>query len=118
MTVESDLYTALKTLVSNRVYPDVAPAGVVLPYITYQQVGGDVINMLGPYAPGKRNGRFQINVWATTRAAANALMKQVEDAVITSTTLNARSQMAAISTYEEETKLYGQFQIFSIWFVS
>lgn len=118
MTVESDLYTALKTLVSNRVYPDIAPAGAAKPYITYQQVGGDVINMLGPYTPGKRNGRFQVNVWATTRAAANALMKQVEDALMTSTTLNARPQMAAISTHEEETQLYGQLQIFSIWFAA
>ena len=117
MTVESDLYTVLKTLVSNRVYPDIAPPGVAKPYITYQQVGGDVVTMLGPYAPGKRNGRFQINAWATTRSAASALMRQIETAVLTSTTLNARTQMAAISTYEEETQLYGQFQTFSIWFV-
>jgi len=117
MTVEADLYTTLKTLVSNRVYPDVAPAGAVRPFITYQQVGGDVINMVKSEMPGKRNGRFQINVWATSRAAANTLMRQVEEALIESS-LNARPQMGAISSYDEETQTYGQFQYFSIWFAA
>ena len=118
MTVEADIFTALKTLVTNRVYPDIAPPNVAKPYITYQQVGGDVINMLAPEVPNKRNGRFQVNVWATTRAEANSLMKSVEAALITSTVLNGRPEMSAISRYEEDTLLYGQMQFFSIWFAS
>jgi len=116
MTVEADIFTLLGSRVDNRVYPDVAPPGVDKPYITYQQVGGDVVSFLESAMPSKRNGRFQFNVWATTRLAASALMRQVEADLVTSTTLRAEAMGGAVSTYEEETKLYGSRQFFSIWF--
>ena len=43
MTTESTLFDTLKSLVSSRVYPDIAPAGTTVPYITYQQIGGDAV---------------------------------------------------------------------------
>jgi uncharacterized cupin superfamily protein len=115
MSVESDLFTVLGALVSSRAYPDVGPVGAVTPYITYQQVGGDAANFLAGI-PDKRNGRFQINVWATTRSAAMTLIRQVEDAVRLSTALRATTEGGAVSDYEPDTKLYGARQDFSIWF--
>jgi hypothetical protein len=115
MSVEADLFAVLGPLVSNRAFPDVAPDGVAKPYITYQQVGGDVVNFLNG-VPDKRNGRFQINVWAATRSAASTLIRQVEDAVRLSTTLRATSEGGAVAEYEDELKLYGARQDFSIWF--
>lgn len=116
MTVESNLFDCLKGLVSNRVYPDVAPFGVEKPYITYQQVGGDVVTFIDSTMPSKRNGRFQLNVWATTRLAAAALARQVESALVTSSALRATPMGAAVSSYEPDTLLYGSRQFFSIWF--
>ncbi|QCT61233.1 DUF3168 domain-containing protein [Staphylococcus aureus] len=40
MSLESDIFDTLKGLVSNRVYPDVAPANAAKPYIVYQQISG------------------------------------------------------------------------------
>jgi len=115
MSVESDLFAVLGPLVSNRAYPDVAPDGVAKPYLTYQQVGGNALNFLSGI-PDKRNGRFQINVWASTRVAASTLIRQVEDALRQSTALRATTEGGAVSDYEDDLKLYGARQDFSVWF--
>lgn len=116
MTVEADLFAALGPLAGNRVYPDVAPAGAVKPYITYQQVGGAAVSFLETALAGKRNARFQVNVWATTRVAAAALARSVEDTLVTSTTLRATVIGAMSAEHEPDTGLYGTRQDFSIWY--
>ncbi|MGJ7497462.1 DUF3168 domain-containing protein [Variovorax sp. RT4R15] len=115
MSLESDLFNTLKTLVSNRVYPDVAPLGVVKPYMTYQQVGGDAPTFLEAAVPSKRNGRMQINVWSTTRGEANSLALQVEAALVAATVFQAKPLVAFVSDKEDETNLFGTRQDFSIW---
>ena len=128
MSVESTIFNALKGLVSNRVFPDVAPDLTVRPYITYQQVGGKAVNFLAQAAevtvgsppatifPSKANARIQVNVWADTRAAASALAKQVEDALRAVTALQTSVEGAPIALYEVDTKLRGTMQDFSFWF--
>src|SRR5438067_1343798 len=69
MTFEADLQTLLKT-VTPRVYPDFAPVSTQRPYVTYQQIGGNVLNMVANVAPGVRNSHMQISVWSNTRAEA------------------------------------------------
>lgn len=115
MTVEADIFNVLKTLVSNRAYPDVAPLGTTRPYITYQQVGGQGVNFMEATAPSKKNARFQVNVWATTRSAAAVLSRQVEDALRTTAGLQCTVLGAPVALYEEETTLYGTRQDFSFW---
>ena len=116
MSLESNLFDALKGLVSNRVYPDVAPYGAALPHITYQQIGGRAINFLESGVPGKRNARVQINVWATTRTAAATLSRQAEEALITSANLKAFVLSAAYARFDLDVQQYGTNQDFSIWF--
>lgn len=115
MTVEVDLYNTLQSLVGGRVYPDVAPENTEKPYITYQQVGGESNNFLDATISSKKNGRFQINLWATSRIAAADLSRQIEDTLLTSA-LYAMAMGAPTATYETDTKLYGTRQFFSIWF--
>jgi hypothetical protein len=79
LSLESDLFDALKGLVGNRVYPDIAPQAVARPYIVYQQVGGRGVNFVDPTVPSKKNARIQVAAWADTRAAASALGRQIED---------------------------------------
>jgi len=116
MSLESDLFNTLKALVGNRFYPDVAPSGVVKPYGTYQQVGGDAPTFLSG-VPSKRNARMQINFWSLTRAEANALAVQAEAALeaATSAVFQAKPLGAFVADQEEETKLFGTRQDFSIW---
>jgi hypothetical protein len=114
MSIEADIFNTLKGLVSNRVYPDVAPAGTEKPFIVYQQAGGEAVNFLEAGAPVKRNARMQITCWATTRLAAATLARQAEDA-LTSSALKAFSIGALTAIYEDDTGLYGTRQDFSIW---
>ena len=111
MSLESELQTML-TAICPRVYPDFAPANTVAPYLTWQQIGGQSQCHLSNTAPGQRNARMQINAWAATRAAANALMLQVESAMITS---GARPVGALLATADEDLSLRGAIQDFTIW---
>jgi hypothetical protein len=117
MTIESDLQTLLATLVDGEVYPDVANKPD-LPYITYQQVGGESIAFMEATVPSKRNARFQINTWAETRLQASALMRQVHDLVITTVALQATALGEPVATFDEDTKRYGARQDFSLWFAA
>ena len=115
MSIETALFAALQGLVSGRVYPDVAPENEPRPYITYQQVGGDSVNFVEGTIPSKGNSRMQINVWADKRLQATALSKQVEDVLRTLTALHPTVLGAPIATYDDETKLRGTLQYFSLW---
>ena len=114
MTIEASIYTALNALVSTRVYPDVAPHGAVVPFITYQQVGGESVNFIDQTTPSKSNSKFQINVWATTRSAAAALALQAEQA-LRGAALQTTVLSQPVSTYETDTLLFGTRQDFSFW---
>lgn len=118
-SAEAIVFSAVKSLVPNgdgtfRVYPDVGPAGVARPYITYQAVGGQSPNYLSNNVD-LQNARMQINVWADTRSVANSLMQNVIDAV-TGQLINAVTIGAPVSSYESDTKLFGARSDFSIWF--
>lgn len=117
MSVESLIFDTLKGLVTNRVYPDVAPEDVTaLPRIVYQQVGGQAINFLENVPAGKKNGRFQVAVWGGTRLQVAALSRQVEDALKSTNALYPTILAAPVAIYEEDTRLYGSRQDFSFWF--
>ena len=107
------IFDTLKGLVSNRVYPDVAPDLVTKPYMTYQQVGGLSVNFLDPTVPGKKRSRFQINVWGDTRAQVATLAAQVEDALRVVPSMQTVVEGAPIGVYEPDTKLRGTMQDFA-----
>jgi hypothetical protein len=115
MTIEAKIYSALSPLVGGRVFPDVAPLTTVRPYIVYNQVGGEVLSYLENTVPTKQNGRFQLNVWADTRATCAAVMLQVETALVTSTTMQARPISAPVGDFDNDMDLFGAMQDFTIW---
>jgi hypothetical protein len=115
VSVETLLYTALKSLASNRVYRDIAPAeSTALPRITFQQVGGDAINFLSGDIPSMKRARIQINCWDDRRDDVMALMREVEDTMRSASGLHATVLGAAVALYEEDTGLYGAMQDFSV----
>jgi len=114
MSVETLMYSSLKTLVSNHVYRDIAPADVTtLPRITFQQVGGQAINFLNG-TPSKKRARIQVNCWDARRDDVMALARLVEDTLRTVSTLQATVLGAAVAIYEEDTKLFGALQDFDV----
>ncbi|WP_018435352.1 DUF3168 domain-containing protein [Paraburkholderia atlantica] len=113
-SAESVTFGALKALAGGRVYPDVAPAAAALPRIVYQSVGGvDETTFDG--ADTLQNSRMQVAVWATTRAEAATIIQQVR-AALTAAPVIGTPIGAPVSVYEDDTKLYGSRQDFSIWF--
>lgn len=115
MSIETDLTALLSPLVAGEVYPDVG-VEPTLPYITYQQVGGESLAFLERTVPSKRNGRFRVRTWATTRVQTSALMRQVHDALITAAVFQVAALGEQLADYDEETKRFGSLQDFSIWF--
>lgn len=117
MTVEAEIVRALGGLVGGRVYPDTPDEGVQLPFIVYQQVGGDPLGFLEGVAD-KKNGRFQIEVWAKRRSEASGLIRQVEDIVSTDAVLLGTALNGALARYDDVLNWRGAQQDFSIWFSS
>ncbi len=115
MSFESNFFDAIKSLVSNRVYPDVAPLSTTRPYITIQKVGGQAWNYLESVFVGSRHARVQVNCFASTRNQANALARSVEVALVQNTTLRCWVETPAIDTYTPDLTppLYGTRQDFS-----
>lgn len=114
MALESKLTAALKA-VCPRTSPDFAPYGTARPYVTYQQIGGAVINPLAREVPNLENAEIQVDVWSDTRAEAKALIKQIEEALILETGFIAKPSAAAVSDYEADIPVYRSRQDFSIW---
>ena len=115
MTVETILFQTLQALVAGRVYPDVAPENAARPYITYQQLGGEPLNFVDAARPSKRNGHFQVSVWADARLAASALAAQVEDALRAAPALQTTVLGSPMALNDDVTKLRGTAQDFSFW---
>lgn len=74
--------------------PRVDPAGgspnAVLPHVIWQPVGGESWRYVDNTAPDMRHQAFQVTAWAETNAAAIALMRQIEEALCSASTLIAR----------------------------
>lgn len=114
MSLETDLVAALK-VICPRTFTDFAPALTPRPYITFQQIGGDVVKYVGKEVPSIENGEIQINVWADTRTAAKTMIKQIEAALIVATTFDAKPVAAASSDFDSDMERYCSLQSFSIW---
>ena len=114
MTMESDLTTVLKT-VCVRTYPDVAPSGAVLPYITYQHIGGTALRYVENTPTSIRHSRMQVNTWSATRAEALSLIRQVEEALCASATFTARPDSEPIGDIDDDTDRRTCIQDFEIW---
>ena len=112
MSIESETFTALRTLVADKVYPDVNDAGTAAPYIVYQRAGGAVVNFLENELVDKENARLQVTVWHTTRLGAKTLSDQALTALVA---LGWRPLGAPVGLHDQTTNLRGHAQDFSAW---
>jgi hypothetical protein len=114
MQLEEKLTALLQTICPSS-FPDYAPANTVVPYVIWQQIGGEAPDFLDQALPNKRNGWVQIEVWCTTRAAASALMLQIEAALIAATNMQATPMAALTNDFDSDTGRRGCRQDFNIW---
>jgi hypothetical protein len=114
MTLEANLAVLLKQ-VCDQTFPDFAPPGTKLPYITFQQIYGDVISYLGKEVSSKENAVMQINVWSATRKEAKAMILQIESLLTLAVSFQASPVAASVSDFEADLPAYCSRQDFSIW---
>lgn len=114
MTVEANIFTAIKGLCGNRAFPDIAPIDTAKPYVTYTQIGGEGMATVGGVS-SLRHGRFQFNVWGDSRISCVGLINQIEAALVAASSFKARPIGAPSSSYDFDMKLYGSMQDFSIY---
>jgi len=114
MSMEADLVGVL-LVVCPRTFPDVAPLNTVPPYVTWQGLGGDTIYYTDNTPADKRNPYLQVSVWSKSRLEALTLIRQVEAALASTNKFTATPESEPMSTYEDDTKLYGAIQRFDIW---
>jgi hypothetical protein len=115
MTVETQIYTVLKSLVGDRCFPDFAPLGTARPFITFEQTGGEALSFLDGTLPDKKHGRFEIGVYADTRSQCAAIALQVESAMAAATAFQSTAIHAPISDYASDVLIYSSTQNFSVF---
>jgi hypothetical protein len=98
-----------------RVYQVIAPPRSVRPYVTWQPIGGKTLRAVENTPLDKRNTLMQINAWADKSSDARDLIRQIEDDLCASAAFVVEPQGEAMADYEEDTKLYGALQRFSIY---
>jgi len=116
MTIETDIKTVLGNVPGvTRVFPDFAPVATQRPYVTYRQVGGDVVSPLAKQVPNLQHGIFQVNVWANSRASAASTMLAIESAMVLASTFTAKPISAPVSDFDADVPVFGSEQEFSVW---
>jgi len=115
MSVETDIATTLEPLAPNSVYPDEADKGAEATYIVYQEISGIAPVFLENAIPSKKNGRFQITVWASTRVLAAEIGLRIEEAMVMSTLFQAKPIGGRTADFDKDTGLRGSRQDFSVW---
>ena len=114
MMLEEKLVALIRPICP-RVRPDFAPANTERPYVTFQQIGGEVPTFLDDQIPTSENAEVQVNVWASSRVEAKTLMKKIEETLLQATSVAARPLSACSGDFDADMEIYGSRQDFSIW---
>ena len=115
MTVETDIFIALKSLVGNRVYENFAPLGTPRPFIVYEHNGGEALSFLDGALPDKKHGIFEISVYSDDRLTRTSIALQVESAMAAQTAFVSAAITSQFSAYAQDVKIYSSTQNFSIY---
>jgi hypothetical protein len=115
MTFEADLDATLMgadPAIGTRVFPDFAPVGTQRPYVTYQEIGGGVVNLVDNTIPNVRKPDIQVNVWADTRKEAKRIALAIEAAMHAATAFIATRYGEPVADFDAQIKRYGTRQDF------
>lgn len=112
MSFETDLFGVLDAVAPGAVFPDFADVGTDRPYITFQAIGGPVLNTLGGEATGLRTQEWQVNVWADTRLQARSLIRAVEAAMRATSAFFAEPVSEPVDDFDADIPVYGSLQSF------
>jgi hypothetical protein len=123
MSFESDLFALLganagvSALITAgataRAYPVLAPAGVALPYLTWQRIASEAAELAGR-ASGERIS-VQVDCWAKTYDDAAALADAVRAAIQPGTGVIRGALESDLDDYEDASGLYRRMQTYVLY---
>lgn len=113
MSMESDLQAALEACCPS-VYPVAADPMPTGSFITWQLIGGNPWRYMDNQAADQRHSLVQVNVWASTLAAALTLVRTVEEALAASSAFTAAPQAEPTDMSEPELQRWGFAQDYEI----
>lgn len=112
MTVSNALYdrlsnyAGLSALVSDRIYPNLAPQSVTLPYVVYERVSGTRIRALNADTD-LASPRYQFSVYSNSYLEAESVIEQIRAALQRYTgTVGSPGVVIEDCTIESETDFY------------
>lgn len=111
--IGADLVTTLTATLSGRIYPSVAPAGVVAPYAVYQLVAGVPVNDMAGQS-NRTNSRYQVDLFGPNKAALDALADSVKAAMNAATLFKSLCVLQQ-DIYEDPAQFYRISMDFSLW---
>lgn len=114
MSIDTDLPLVVKTLCP-RVFTDFAPVNTVRPYVTFHYLGGKALRFVENTAADKRHTIVQVSVWANGRLEANALARQIEEALCATPLFEATPQDEPVGDADPDIPVYGTRQDFDIY---
>lgn len=102
MSIQTGLFTTLKGLVNNKVYPMVAPQNTAPPYITYQRISTfDTQTIEGTQSLDL--ARFQISIYSKNYIESVNLAESVSNAMS-----GKALKLSHVEDYESDTLLFSQ----------
>lgn len=114
-TVDENLYSAAQARVGGRLYPVTAPQSPTAPYGVYQRVAGVANTDLVDGKGVLMRSRYQVDIWADDRAAAQAIAELIAGDLCSSSAFKAVRETPPLDFgFEEETSLYRVTTDFSI----
>lgn len=116
--IEEILFGRLKsqvTNVSNRVYPNAAPAGTDRPYLVYKKISPGPVYSHDGYSVSE--SRYQVSVFADNQGSAKATAIQVKDGFYNWRTSEVQGVLLAgeVDLYNDDTKTHHIPIDFWVW---
>jgi hypothetical protein len=112
-TAAEDVISTLGATLANRLYPAVAPAGVVAPYAVYQMVSGVPVTHLTGQSD-MTNWRLQVDLFGREKIPLDSLAEGVKSAMDGAALFKSVCQNQ-MDLYEDPAQYYRVMLDFSIW---
>jgi hypothetical protein len=104
----------VNALIAGRIYTEVAPDAVTLPYVMQTLIFDGRLTVLEGGAATQNPARLQLDCWATTLDGAIDLADKVETAMVGASTF-AVGDFSRETDYDPDVKLYRMIIDTSLW---
>lgn len=114
MSLQSEIVTALSSVASGRVYPQIAPADAALPFVVYRVQNKSSLDLLNGHS-GHTQYSIVFESYAETYQGALTLAASVTSAIEAVSTLVSYRESAPGEQYEPSVDVFMEPVYFGFW---